>query len=261
MRNSTRRHILTIALLCIIVHTALAQNNPYVDDKLIHFGFSLGLDFLSYSITDNEAMEQIRLNNIHNDPTQPKDTITYHARVGAPGIGFAVGFITDLRLTRHLNLRFCPALHFGERTITYTSEQIPDSLIRGNIGQNNKPHLLSLPISVPLYIKWSAEREINYRPYVIAGGGISYEVMQDKEKVILPKPFDYFVELGFGCDFYFRWFKFCPEIKYRIGFNNVITPISEAGKQEWGISESDYFYTNTIQKMTNQQISLIFNFE
>ena len=35
--------VLGIALLMAV--PAKAQNNPYVDDKLLHFGFSLGVDY------------------------------------------------------------------------------------------------------------------------------------------------------------------------------------------------------------------------
>lgn len=240
-----------IFLLSLVSIVSLkAQNNPYVDDKLIHFGFSLGMDFLSYAIQETDTALQLEMHDA-----------AYHTRVSAPSMGFAVGFITDLRLTRHLNLRFCPALHFGQRTITYKSYQKVDSLISGALCTNNKPSILSIPISIPLYIKWSAEREVNYRPYVIAGGGISYDVMRDKDKVILPKPFDCFVEVGFGCDFYFRWFKCCPEIRYRVGFLDVLTPVADREKEKWNIGESDYFYTDAISKLNNHQISLIFNFE
>ena len=241
-----------LLLLCSVIAIPVkAQNNPYVDDKLIHFGFSLGMDFLSYAIQETDSVAQVGL---HPDSV-------FHTRVSAPSMGFAVGFITDLRLTRHLNLRFCPALHFGQRTITYKSYQIADMLISGALCSNNKPSILSIPISFPLYIKWSAEREVNYRPYVIAGGGISLDVMRDKDKVILPKPLDCFVEVGFGCDFYFRWFKCCPEIRYRIGFLDVLTPVEDREKEKWKIGKADYFYTDAISRLNNQQVSLIFNFE
>ena len=245
-------YIISFLLLFGITDLMKAQNNPYVDDKLVHFGFSLGMDFSSYAIQETDTTLQFEEN----------DSIVYHTRVSAPGLGLAVGFITDFRLTRHLNLRFCPTLHFGQRTITYKSYQKADSLIFGTPGEtNNKPSVLSIPISIPLYLKWSAEREVNYRPYVIAGGGVSVDVMRDKDKVILPKRFDYFVEVGLGCDFYFRWFKLCPELRYRMGFNNMLTPIDAHDEEGWNISDRDYFYTNAIQKLTNQQISLIFNFE
>lgn len=257
----SHKHTLSSLLMLVLLSLPIkAQNNPYVDDKLIHFGFSLGVDFLSYNVTEADAETQIKrhqknckLEDINNCSY---DTI-YHLRASNPGWGIAVGFITDLRLTRHLNLRFCPTLHFDDVTLNYLglSEQNKQDSIR------TRANIKSLPLSIPLYLKWSAEREINYRPYVIAGGGISYNMMRDKEKVILPKPFDYFLEVGFGCDFYFRWFKLCPELRYRIGFNNVVTPTSECEKEDWKVPNGDYYYTDAIQKLTNQQISLIFNFE
>ena len=125
-----------IFLLSLVSIVSLkAQNNPYVDDKLIHFGFSLGMDFLSYAIQETDTALQLEMHDA-----------AYHTRVSAPSMGFAVGFITDLRLTRHLNLRFCPALHFGQRTITYKSYQKVDSLISGALCTNNKPSILSIPI-------------------------------------------------------------------------------------------------------------------
>ena len=254
MSKSIRGICLLIVLWSSIVVPLRAQNNPYVDDKLLHFGFFLGMDFLSYDIEGYSAEEQQKLSPFQSDTT-------YHVRVSAPSMGFAVGFITDLRLTRYLSLRFSPALHFGQRTIRYTSDDIAENEIHGNSCPNNKPNLLSIPISVPLYLKWSAEREVNYRPYVMAGGGVSYDVVRDKEKVILTKPFDCFVEVGFGCDFYFRWFKFCPELRYRVGFLDKITSIADGENVGWQPSKQDHFYTNTIRKMTNQQLSLIFNFE
>ena len=116
--------------------------------------------------------------------------------------------------------------------------------------------MLTIPVSIPLYLKWSAERYINYRPYVLVGGGVEFECFRDKEKEILHEPFDAFVSAGFGCDFYFRWFKFCPEIKYQIGFLDA--HVQDEG---WGISEKDYFYSNSIKRMTHQKVSVVFNFE
>ena len=167
----------------------------------------------------------------------------------AVGPGFQVGFITDLRLHKYLNLRFTPALHFGERTINYTG----DSTAMTNI--------LTIPVTIPLYLKWSAPRINNYRPYVVVGGGVEFECYRDKDKPILHKPFDAFISGGFGCDLYFRWFKLSPEIKYQIGFLDAHTPISAAAENGWGIGADKYFYSNAIQRMTHQKLSIIFNFE
>ena len=211
-----------------------AQNRPYIDDKLFHFGFSLGVNFMAYGTTDSGEVI---------------DGEVYHTRTSGMLPGFSVGFITDLRLARYLNLRFCPGMGFASKTISFKRESDEQKTI--------KTDLLSLPVYIPLYLKWSAEREVNYRPYLIAGGGISYDVSKDKTKPLLQRPLDYFVEVGFGCDFYYTWFKLCPQLTYSIGFNNMLTPVEDRPE----LAKQDEFYTRAIKRLTNHQITLTFNFE
>lgn len=244
------KRLIYIVILILAAGNAMAQqamNRPYIDDKLIHFGFSLGLNFMSFSTPETlEPMEGM---------IQSADGVRYfegevlHARVGYMLPGFSVGFITDLRMTQHLNLRFTPQLHFGQRVITYKSES-------NNIS-NLTTDVLSLPITIPLEIKWSAEREGNYRPYVIAGGGVSYNFGRNKKKPILTEPFDYFIQAGAGCDFYFSWFKLCPEIKYQLGFANVLTP----AEQRTELPAQTHFYTNSLMRLRSHMITIVFNFE
>lgn len=242
-------------VLCGVMWLAIgqthAQNNPYVDDKLLHFGFFIGVDMLSYNIQENDIETQITMSGTNRK--------VYHPRSMAIGPGFQVGFITDLRLSRHLNLRFTPALHFGERTITY--KHYDTGYWNQDTTMFSRVSILTIPVSIPLYLKWSAERVKNYRPYVLVGGGVEFECFRDKDKPVLHKPFDAFVSAGFGCDFYFRWFKFCPEIKYQIGFLDAHVPLADAEANDWGIIASDYHYTNAIKRMTHQKLSIVFNFE
>ena len=216
------------------------MNNPYVDDKLIHFGFSLGMNLMAFGVTDTQ-------DSINGE--------VYHARVSTLMPGFSVGFITDLRLCRHLNLRFTPTLHFGQKTITYKSAS--GNPVKGSSGNGNKAEVLSLPISLPLYLKWSAEREKNYRPYLIFGGGAAFDFGGQKERPIYQQRWDYFISFGFGCDFYLRWFKLCPEIKYQIGFKNALTPIEQRPQ----LAAEDEFYTRAIKRLSNQMLTISFNFE
>ena len=225
------KKLLTFSILSILpcgnIRVGMAQNNPYIDDKLFHLGFFIGVDMLSYHIEENDAAKQMEL----------------------------AATLDNLRLHRYLNLRFTPALHFGERTINYTAS----SIIKDS--STIETHILTIPVTIPLYLKWSAPRINNYRPYVVVGGGVEFECFRDKEKPILHKPFDAFVSAGFGCDIYFRWFKLSPEIKYQIGFLDAHTPITDAAENGWGIGATEYFYTNAIQRMTHQKLSIIFNFE
>ena len=247
----SKRYILVLCLLSLILVPARAQqgqNRPYVDDKLFHFGFQLGVNFASFGITDTQDSIQ--------NPIDPEDYDVYHARVSSILPGFHVGFITDLRLCRYLNLRFCPGIQFTNRTISYKAES--GRPVSGTPGTGNKVDVLAIPVNLPLYLKWSAAREGNYRPYVIAGGGASINVSRDSEKAVMLNLMDYFAEVGFGVDLYFRWFKFCPEITYRIGFADQLCPINKRTDQ---LAAQDYFYTNAIQRMTSHCICLTFNFE
>ncbi len=224
-----------------------AQNKPYVDDKLFHFGFQLGLNFASFGVTDSE----IPIAN----PITGKTEI-YHARVSSLLPGFHVGFISDLRLCKYLDLRFCPGMQFSSRSLTYKTES--GNPVEGTPGKYGKNiDVLAMPVYLPLYLKWSASREGNYRPYLIGGGGVSFNVSRDREKPVLLNLMDYFCEVGFGVDLYFRWFKFCPEITYRIGFANQLAPSS--GRNE--LSPQDIFYTDAISRLTSHCVCLTFNFE
>ena len=227
-----------VGAVCAQQRQTFGMNNPYYDDKIVHLGFSLGFNFMSYMVTES---------------LEPQDGEMYHARVSSMLPGFSVGFITDIRLFKYLSLRVTPTLQFATRTITYMTES-------GNPMPHGRPaeqSMLSLPIELPITIKWSALREGNYRPYLTGGMGISYDFTNDKERPLLHKRFDYFATFGIGCDFYFKWFKFCPEIRYQLGFNNMLTPVSERPE----LSEPDYFYTNALSHLRNQAIILIFNFE
>jgi hypothetical protein len=167
-----------------------------------------------------------------------------------------VGFVTDLRLCRYLNLRFCPGMMFTSRTLTYKSES--GKPVVGTPGKTNENvDVLAMPVYMPLYLKWSAAREGNYRPYVIGGGGVSFNVSRDRDKPVLLNLMDYFCEVGFGVDLYFRWFKFCPEITYRIGFANQLCPAE--GRME--LSPQDAFYSNSLSRLTSHCVCLTFNFE
>lgn len=225
----------------ILLHAEVkAQNNPYIDEKIVHFGFSLGINFMSYHVTDSR-------DSIYGD--------IYHARVSSLLPGFEVGFITDVRLCRYLNLRLCPQLNFSSRTLKFLTES--GKPVQGSPGNGNTADLLSIPISIPLYLKWSAEREGNYRPYLIGGGGVSYNVTRDREKPLCSSGWDYFVEVGVGCDFYSSWFKCCPEIKYQIGFANQLMPVEDRPELVY----PDDVYTRAIRRLTNQMISITINFE
>ena len=227
MLNNRIKIFFTLLLLetGMLLH---AQGNlPYRDDKLFHFGFSLGTNFMDFGIA-----------------TGPGDSVN----VSYLKPGFSVGIITDLRLGRYLNLRFTPTLNIGERDLVYAFDGVSETIT-----------IPSIPISIPLYLKYSAERYGNFRPYLIGGGGMNIDLGQNKDKPVYLRTMDYYTEIGVGCDIYFSFFKLAPELKFAYGFNDLFVPLKlRDGGQ---ISPADEKFSNALTKLTSRMLTLTFNFE
>ena len=213
--------------------TAIAQNEYYGEDNRFHFGFSLGLNSMDFGITPL---------------VQTNDEEMYQVDVSRLKPGFSVGVISDMQLSRYFNLRFTPTLHFAERELSYSS------------GDKSIVSVGSTPLCLPLYLKYSAERYGNIRPYLIGGGGVSIDLGRDKEKPVYLKPLDLYLEFGVGCEIYFWFFKLAPELKFAIGGNNLFVPIEERDG-EGGLSPDDEKYSLALKKLTSKMITLTFNFE
>jgi hypothetical protein len=193
-------------ILLLAASKTYAQNNPYVDDRIVHYGWFLGGEILSYDFRRGPAAEL--------------------------GGAFTVGGIIDLKLAKYLSLRFLPSINFG--TLVYSG----------------KTNIITTPLCLPLYLKWTASREMNFRPYVTVGAGVQVEMNQgDSNDKYRNSYIDAFVGGGFGCDLYFRWFKLCPEIRYQIG---LLGGVMEPGEKVMPPPFEGPF---------QQRISVVFNFE
>jgi hypothetical protein len=242
------------------------MNRPYIDDKLVHFGFSLGLDLMSYSV--GETLEPV--SGMLPDAGDGTFTdLVLHPRVSTVSPTFAVGLIVDFRLNKYLNLRFTPELHLPtNRTISYRFDKDAVSDKGESLEKKLvKTDVMSMPISVPLLLKWSADRESNYRPYIVAGAGLNFVPYTDKTQYVNQDWWDGFIQVGMGCDFYFSWFKLCPEIKYQMGLRNILVPLAKTTEDmekknlHGGIDSSNWYYTDAISRLRSHMISIVFNFE
>lgn len=234
------KRLLLIINIVLLSCNLMAQtmNHPLSDDKLMHYGGFVGVNFPSYIIDFDESKA---------DVIQPKI-----------GYGLVIGGYVDVRLCRYLNLKLSPSINFNTANI-----QKIQQIQKTQQTDTNQTELLTMPISIPLELKWSAEREKNYRPFVIVGGGVSFDMNHtDEGKKIFTKAINYFVEGGFGCDFYTKWFRCSPEIKYQIGFNDMCMPKDEWGNEGygWAPDDNDYSYIDSIERLLFHQISLIINF-
>lgn len=227
-KDNIFRVISTFILFFALSGKVLAQGNlPFDDDKKIHFGFSLGLNLMDFKAIPANINNQVSVSKV------------------APG--FSVGAISDLRLNKNFNLRFTPTLMLSQRELNFKQD-------------STNALILSVPLYMPISIKYSATRTGNFRPYVIAGAGAWIDWGRNKEKSILLKPLDMLLEFGFGCNIYFPFFKLSPEIKYSVGLNNMLTSLKERDAGAL-LNPKTINQTNSINKLTTRMITLTFNFE
>ncbi len=189
-------------LLCI---TAFAQeqklqNRPYIDQRKFHYGFFVGFHMQDLELT----------NNGYIDPTSGEQ---WYADVDNYSPGFSVGVLGEMRLNTYLSLRLTPTMHFGQKHISF-HEQVS--------GRDSTQNMKSVYISIPLDLKISGPRFNNYRPYILAGVNPMIDLTTKKQKALLMKPFDCYLEIGMGCDIYLPFFKLIPELKFCFGLANIL---------------------------------------
>ncbi len=223
------------------------------DDKLIHFGFSLGINTLDFGVTNynpignNPAFES---QTWQGDKVQIIESSVVRSDVAQLVPGFTVGIISSLRLSRDFDLRFLPGLSFGERKLTYNVE-VWDIY-------NNTPgsyySIKSTFLDFPLLIKYKARRINNDRPYVIFGSAYRHDISRTaQEDLVGLKNAGFYAEVGAGWDHYFTFFRFSVEAKVSLGLNNLLGPPPEDTQRQ--------YYSQSIESLRSNIFTLSFHFE
>ena len=189
-------------LLCIaaFAQEQKLQNRPYIDQRKFHYGFFVGFHMQDLELT----------NNGYIDPASGEQ---WYADVDNYSPGFSVGVLGEMRLNTYLSLRLTPTMHFGQKHISF-HEQVS--------GRDSTQNMKSVYISIPLDLKISGPRFNNYRPYILAGVNPMIDLTTKKQKALLMKPFDCYLEIGMGCDIYLPFFKLIPELKFCFGLANIL---------------------------------------
>ena len=210
------------------------KNESWYDEKLIHFGFSLGFNAMDFRITPSQTY-------------LAKDSLYPEVSKLNPGINIQI--VTDLRLSKYVDIRFLPGVSFGQRTIRY---------YKNLVIYNEQQRLESSFLEFPLLLKLKGDRLNNVRPYVVGGINYRYDLAAKKDfddakpvYIRIKKP-DLYYELGAGLDFYLPYFKFSVELKMSNGMSDVLVKESAPGHPE---------YLNAIEKMKSQIWVISFHFE
>lgn len=205
-----KKKLIILALLGLTTLPALAQrgveNQPHYTERRVHFGFLLGFNFYDFNI------EQIE-----NLSTVPG----YFSVRSTVNPGYNINIITNLRLTRYLDLRFLPGFASTNRVLTF-------DVLSPTTGERVQVprEITTSALEFPLEFRYRAKRINNFGMYLL--GGVKYNKdlasKEDSEDDRLFKiaSNDLFYELGFGLDFYFEFFKFSPQIKASWGFSDLL---------------------------------------
>ena len=229
---------LVMAFFVLSLPSAQAQtrkvmNRPYFDQRKCHYGFLAGVNLQDIELQQNGFVDEAGNQ--------------WYAETPGYEPGFSVGILGEFYLTKHLAFRIIPSMHFGTKNVHFRNE------LNGDMQYQT---IKSTYFSVPLNIKYAAERFNNYRPYIVTGITPVLDLTVKKQKQYLLNSADCYLELGLGCDFYLPFFKFIPEVKFMYGLSNVIN------KDRSDITdETQLIFTQSVDKGKSKMIVLTFYFE
>ncbi len=209
------------------------QNRLEDDHQPYHFGFTLGVNTMNFDIRQSDQMGELK-----------------HV-LSEFGYGFHIGIVSNLKLTRRLDLRFIPTISFGDRYIEYYYQEY------NPYRDPNKVQLIEVTaLEFPFHLKYKTERMTNTRAYLIGGLKYTHDLNNPVGSVVDDDIYlrmvgnDVHYEFGAGFDHYFYYFKFSVEIKASFGLNDLKRPGDE------GVQ-----YYNAIDRIHNRSIMISLLFE
>lgn len=248
--------VFAVLILLIPVAESFGQDRKLMnltkyDYAQYHFGFTLGLNHMLFTVKPAADLNT-RVFSSAQTPDIFVDSSMLLAVNSDPTFGFVIGINSDYRLGRYFNLRFIPALSFGERYIEYNilgfrgdSTVLID--VRKNIG--------SVFVDFPFYIKYKSKRHNNKLAYVLAGAQYSLDIASNARKqdlsgqvVVKLNKNDIYALVGVGFDFYNPWFKLGVELKMAYGLNDIL-------------KRDNSIYTQGISKLNSKIFQLCVTFE
>lgn len=224
---------LCIATSCVAQRRYVIQHKPYIDLRPMHFGIAVGM-------------------NLQDIEFETEAPIVCDA--DRWNTGFSVGVLADMRLSNNLNLRIVPIMHFGAKHLTL--HKLDETDTHGN-PRTETQDLKNTYLSVPVDLKFSAQRWNNIRPYMLAGVNGMVNLTNKSQEIVQLQRTDLMLEVGLGCDLYLPFFKLAPELKFCYGLGNKID------KSHVADIKDDYkkTYANSIKSGHTKMIVLTFYFE
>ena len=225
-----KRRIIYLFFIVFYAHSQeeIPLNNPIYDNQLYHFGFTIGI---------SNTQLQIEYADLFTKKNNFDQILSKHEP------GFNVGIIMDLRLGKNSNLRITPSFNFSDQKVYFTEN---------NVANTHPKNTGISTFELPLYLKYRSDRINNGRAYLLLGGNFMLDLSKSgelsQEQSLNFSKTNYSIDVGFGVDVYFAFFKFSPEIKYSYGLKNIL------------ISQSNEI-SNTINRLSTRGILISLTFE
>ena len=210
------------------------KNESWYDDKILHFGFSIGFNTMDFNITP--SLTNMRIDSVYPEVSKLN-----------PGINIQI--VSDFKPAKNFDIRFLPGVSFGQRVVMYYKDKV---LV------NDQQRLESSFLEFPLLLKYKGFRLNNVRPYLIGGLNYRYDLAgkkeydEDKPIFLRLRRSDLYYEFGPGFDFYLPYFKLSVELKMSNGLRDVLVHDSGTRFPK---------YVNAIEKMKSQIWIIAFHFE
>ncbi|MDP3001538.1 MAG: porin family protein [Bacteroidales bacterium] len=232
---------IVLSLIFLMIHVSSSgqkqkpKNESWYDERLLHFGFSLGLNTMDFNITPSRFS---------------LDSTYLYPEVSNLMPGINIQIVTDLRPGKYFDIRFLPGLSLGQRYIRfYRIDPRKDPNLKPIF--DNQQRLGSSFLEFPLLLKFKGDRLNNVRPYVIGGFNYRYDLAKENNGIKLKRS-GFYYELGAGLDFYLTYFKLSVELKMSNGIGDVLDRNAVPLNPQ---------YLDAIKNMKSQIWVLAFHFE
>ncbi len=228
--SHTAVSMLLMVFMLAVSFAASAQPRNHMQylDRKLYFGISLGFNTQNFRIVHDDSF-------IFNDSMQ---SIT-----SSRGPGFNLGIVSNLALGDYFDLRFVPALVFGDKKLNYN--------INGTIESRS---IESIILDFPVTVRFKSQPIGDVKFYVLTGMKYSLDLASnakarradDQVKVFRN---DLAIEYGLGLQIFFPLFIFSPEIKFSQGIMDLHA------------RNPDLIYSSAIDKLFSRTLTISLHFE
>ena len=249
--------IILVSIILLSAGEAHAQkrgvmNLPNYNNAPYHFGFILAINQMDFTIKMKENFHMVTYDSLQS-PDVYADSLRLLSVNSNATMGFTVGIVGNLKMSKFFDLRFIPSLSFGERYLDYAMLSFVNN--EASYVEVRK-NITSAHVDFPLHVRYRSKRVHNFGAYITGGAKYVLDLAatradkreEDNETLVKLNKNDIATEVGVGIEFYNAWFKLGIEVKMSYGLFNLLR-------------EENNIYTGGIEDLRSKVWQLSFTFE